>query len=444
MTPSPRPIVYQQRRQRLAQRMNGGALVLHGGSVQTRSNDTEFRFRPDSDFYYLTGLVEPGAVFVFRPGHDPESTLFVRPRDAEAEVWSGRRKGPQGVVDEGRAEQAFDVAQLKQELPRLLEGASTVYIPLGRARSVERSVLSAVQLLRRRNRDGQRAPESLTHVEALLGPERLVKDEAAIEDLRRAVEISSLAHMDAMRFCRPDRFEYEIEAIMDCRFRMAGSTGPGYTSIVGGGDNATILHYVENSSRLQGGDLLLIDAGCEWEQFTGDITRTFPVNGTFSGAQRELYQLVLAANVAAIEQCRVGASINGIHRDCVARLAQGLLDLGLLQGSLDEIIENKQYRRYYMHRTSHWLGADVHDVGPYTVDQVDVPLAPGHALTIEPGLYVAAGDTEAPAAFRGIGIRIEDDVLVREDGPEVLSHAVPKAIDELEAIVGSADAITFG
>lgn len=423
--------------------MQGGVLVLHAGSLQTRSNDTEFRFRPDSDFYYLTGLAEPGAVFVFRPGHDPESVLFVRPRDAKAEVWSGRRKGPDGVVEEGRADKAFELTHLNRELPGLLDGASTVFLPLGRHRSLERSVLTATQTLRRRNRDGKRPPESLTQVDALLGPDRLVKDEAAVAALRHAVDLSARAHVDAMRFARPGRFEYEIEAIMECRFRMSGSTGPGYTSIVGAGANATILHYIENESELRDGELLLIDAGCEWEQFTGDITRTFPINGRFTSVQRQLYDLVLATNVAAIEQCVVGGSINAIHRDCLRQLSQGLLDLGLLQGSLDEVLEAKKYERFYMHRTSHWLGADVHDVGAYTINATDVPFEPGHVLTVEPGLYIAADDDTVPAAFRGIGIRIEDDVLIRDAGPEVLSHGVPKAVAEIEALVGTAESITF-
>ncbi|MCA9637671.1 MAG: aminopeptidase P N-terminal domain-containing protein [Myxococcales bacterium] len=437
--PSPSPAVYRARRQRIAERIGeGAALILHGGQSRIRSNDTEHRFRPDSNFHYLSGLSEPGAVLVVRPGRDPEFALFVRPRDPQAEIWSGRRIGPEQARAVYGADAAWPIGELAAQLPRLLDGCATVHLPFAAYEALDRQVFAAIDHLRRRNRYGDVAPERLEDARALLGEDRIIKDAGALGSLRRAVDISARGHLAALRACRPGLYEHELEALLEYHFRRLGSSGPGYGSIVGTGDNATILHYVDNCCRLEEGHLVLIDAGAEWDYFTGDITRTFPVSGRFTPAQRDLYAIVLAANEAGIREAQVGSTVDSIYHVCLRTLCQGLRDLGLVDGDLDGILEDEaRYIGYTRHRHSHWLGADVHDAGHYCFHREPRPLQPGMVLTIEPGLYIAADDERAPAELRGTGIRIEDDVLIQAAGPEVLTHLVPKGIDELEAIVGS-------
>jgi Xaa-Pro aminopeptidase len=445
MAPRPRPSLdaYVQRRARVAQtlRDQSAALILYGGALATRANDTEFRFRPDSDFHYLTGLEEPGAVMVLRPSLDSaeavDFTLFVRPRDREAEVWSGRRIGPGGAVDHFGASAAHEIAELDERLPKLIDGCETVYLPLGRWPELDAALLRATTQLRRRNREGATPPFRYGEVADLLGEERLLKDPAALESLRRAIDISAAGHVAAMRRTRPGMWEYEVEALLEYEFRRRGSTGPGYGSIVGAGDNATILHYVDNRDRLRDGDILLIDAGAEWDYFSGDITRSWPVNGRFRPEQQAVYEVVLEANLAGIRQAVVGSNIDAIHEACLDVLCRGIADLGLIRSPAAQIRDEKLYRKFYMHRTSHWLGVDVHDAGRYTLGGSPRPLAPGQVLTIEPALYIAADTDDVPEGFRGIGVRIEDDVLIGSAGPEVLTAAVPKSIAELESIIGS-------
>jgi Xaa-Pro aminopeptidase len=437
--------VYRLRRERIcaALRSAGDALVLHGGKLQTRANDTEYRFRPDSDFHYLTGLSEPGAILVLRAGRtaaEDSFVLFVRKRDRDAEVWSGRRIGPEGAKSHYQADEAFPLSALATELPKLLDGVRAVHLPLGRYGDLDRKILTANKILRRKNREGRRPPIGLFDSAELLGEERIVKDDAALASLRHAVALSAHAHREAMLNTRPGQFEYEVEARLEYEFRKAGSSGPGYGSIVGGGDNATILHYVDNCDRLEDGSILLIDAGAEWDYFSGDITRSWPVNGKFTAAQRDVYEIVLAANRLGIEMSRVGENINGIHDACLRRLCEGLKELHLIDKgeSLDAIIEQELYKPWYMHRTSHWLGVDVHDAGDYCREGTPRPLAPNYVLTIEPALYIPADDEVAAPELRGIGIRVEDDVRVTDDLPEVLSATCPKTVEELEAIIGSA------
>jgi Xaa-Pro aminopeptidase len=445
LRPRPSLEAYADRRARVAQQLSSApgsaALLLHGGCLTTRANDTEFRFRPDSDFHYLTGLEEPGAVMVLRPKPDGldgfDFVLFVRPREREAEIWTGRRIGPNGAIERFGASEAFELDELDERLPKLLDGCETVYLPLGRWPELDAALLRATAQLRRRNREGSTPPLRYGEAADLLGEDRLVKDRAGLDSLRRAIDISAAAHVAAMRQTQPGMWEYEVEALLEYEFRRRGSSGPGYGSIVGGGDNATILHYVDNRDRLRDGDILLIDAGAEWDYFSGDITRSWPINGRFRPEQRALYEVVLAANLAGIARAVVGSSIDAIHDACVQVLCEGIAELGLIEGSAERIREEKLYRKFYMHRTSHWLGVDVHDAGRYTLGGTPRPLAPGHVLTIEPGLYIAADLDDVPDGFRGIGIRIEDDVLIGPDGPEVLTAGVPKAVDELEAIIGT-------
>lgn len=430
---------YEARRARISGTLGDGALVLYGGELKSRSNDTEYRFRPDSDFHYLTGVCEPGAVMVLRPGHDTPFTLFVRPRDPEAEVWSGRRIGPEGAIEKHAADAAHPLDELPEELPKLLDGAREVHVPLGRHRRLGNLVLRAIANLHRHNRTGQTPPEALRDARVTLGEDRVIKDDAALKALRHAVDITVDAHLQGMRGTRPGMYEYEIEAILEHAFRRRGSTGPGYGSIVGSGDNATILHYVENDAMMRDGELLLVDAGAEWELFSGDLTRTYPVGGRFTPDQRALYDVVLRANRAGIEKATVGSNIDAIHDRCLHILCEGLIDLGLVAGSVDTVIEQGSYKKYYPHRTSHWLGADVHDAGYYCLHGQPRPLQDRMVLTVEPGLYVPADDDKAPESLRGCGIRIEDDVLVREEGPEVLTHRAPKDPDALESLVGSGE-----
>jgi Xaa-Pro aminopeptidase len=445
MSAGPRPSVevYAERRARIAStlRRDRAALLLHGGELRTRANDTEFRFRPDSDFHYLCGLEEPGAVMLLRPGAsegEVDFRLFVRPRDREAEVWSGRRVGPEGAVERFGAGEAFPLTELDERLPGLVDGCDMVYLPIGRWPSLDATLARAVASLRRHNREGRTPPWRYGEAADLVGEDRIIKDHAALDSLRRAVDITAAAHVAAMRRARPGMGEYEIEALIEYEFRRRGSTGPGYASIVGCGDNATILHYVDNRDRLCDGEILLIDAGAEWDYFSADITRSWPVSGSFSPEQRAVYEVVLAANLAGIERAKVGSDIEVIHEACLDILCEGIAQLGLIDAPLAQIRDEKLYRRFYMHRTSHWLGVDVHDAGRYTLGGKPRPLAPGHVLTIEPGLYIAADTEDVPEGFRGIGVRIEDDVLITPEGHEVLTAAAPKAIDELEAIIGTA------
>lgn len=441
-TPHPSLPAYAERRARIAARLfeEDAALLLYGGELRTRANDTEFRFRPDSDFHYLTGLEEPGAFALLRPGETADQadlTLFVRPRDPEAETWTGRRIGVEGAKEQFGATRAFELGDLDERLPELLDGRRCVYLPIGRWPTLDAALQRAMHSLRRHTRDGKSPASHYGEVADLLGEDRLLKDAAALASLRRAIEITAAGHVAAMRATRPGLWEYEIEALIEYEFRRRGSSGPGYGSIVGVGDNATILHYVDNCDRLEAGQLLLVDAGAEADYFTGDITRTWPVSGKFTPEQRDLYEVVLAANLAGIELARVGGDLLAIHTRCVEVLTGGLVELGLLEGSVERAIETKDYRRFYLHRTSHWLGIDVHDVGRYSLAGKQRMLTPGHVFTIEPGLYVPANCDEVPAGFRGLGIRIEDDILITELGCEVLSAAVPKQVVELEAIIGS-------
>lgn len=440
--PHPDLETYAERRTRIARRLHAenAALVLYGGELRTRSHDTEFRFRPDSDFHYLTGLEEPGAFAVLVPseqGDHAELTLFVRPRDPDAEVWSGRRIGPEGACDHFGAKDAFAVDGLDEGLRRLLDGRSCVYLPLGRWAILESSLGRALTWLRRHNRDGRNPPARYGEVADLLGEDRLLKDPSALASLRKAIEISAAGHVAAMRTTKPGLWEYEVEALIEYEFRRRGSTGPGYGTIVGAGDNATILHYVDNCDRLVAGEVLLIDAGAEWDYFSGDITRSWPVSGKFTPEQRDLYEVVLEANLAGIELAQVGGDLLAIHEACVRTLSAGMVELGLLEGPVERVIESKDYQRFYLHRTSHWLGVDVHDAGRYTLDGKPRMLTPGHVFTVEPGLYVPRSCEDVAEGFRGLGIRIEDDVLITETGNEVLSAAVPKRVVELEAIIGS-------
>ncbi len=413
----------------------GSVAVIASAPEAVRSNDTHYRYRQDSDFYYLTGFDEPEAIAVLLPAHEEHRyVLFVRPRDPERETWDGRRAGVEGARELHGADAAFPFADFKEKLPELLNGARNVYYRLGANAELDTLLVKEITAMRARGRLF-RAPDSITDPGVILGEMRLVKSAAEIELMQRAADIAAEAHTEAMRAARPGVWEYEIEALIEYVFRRGGASAPAYTSIVGGGANATVLHYVTNDAQLRDGDLLLIDAGAEYQTYASDITRTFPVNGRFTAAQREIYTVVLEAQEACIGMVRPGVSVEDLNTRAVELLTEGMVRLGLLAGEAAKLIEEKEYKKFFMHGIGHYLGMDVHDVGLYKVDGRPRPLAPGVVITVEPGLYVGADAESVPDRFRGVGVRIEDDVLVTADGCRVLTDKVPKQIDEIEALM---------
>ncbi|HEY6822647.1 MAG TPA: aminopeptidase P N-terminal domain-containing protein [Burkholderiales bacterium] len=427
---------YAERRRRLAGAMGAGVAVIATAPERPRNRDSYFPYRFDSHFYYLTGFPEPEAVLVVVGGPQARSILFCREKSPERELWEGLRFGPEGARERFGIE-AQAIGALDETLEQLVENQPALYYPVGATPEWDARAMRWLNAVRARSRTGVTAPERLQDVRSLIDEMRLFKDEEELGIMRRAATISSAAHRRAMRATRPGKMEYEIEAELLYEFRRQGAQFPAYWPIVAGGANACVLHYVSNDAPLSDGDLLLIDAGCELDGYASDITRTFPVNGRFTQAQRDVYELVLSAQLAAIEKVRAGNAWNDPHDAAVRVLAQGLIDLGLLQGSLAETLEKETYKRFYMHRTGHWLGLDVHDAGEYKQSGAWRKLAPGMTLTVEPGLYIRPAE-DVPASLAGIGIRIEDDVLVMAGGCEVLSAEAPKRIDDLEALVRDA------
>ena len=427
---------HARRRAELMRRMGPDAVALFVAPPEaTRSNDTTFPYRQSSDLMYLTGFPEPESALVIAPGADKErSILFVRERNPEREQWEGRRAGPEGALADLGVDAAYPIAELDQKLPELIAHTQDLYYALGVDPAMDARVAAAIHRMRLRERHVGPPPERLVDPRTLVGEMRLVKTPDELDVLRRAAAITSEAHTAAMAAARPGGHEYELQALVEYTFRKQGASGPGYSTIVGAGDNATILHYVENRDALSKGDLVLIDAGAELDGYTADVTRTFPVDGRFTPPQRDVYEIVLAAQKQAIEATVVGATVDEIHDSVVACLTDGMVSLGLLKKPAKARIKDKKFRRYYMHRTSHWLGMDVHDVGAYTQKRQARPLEPGMVLTIEPGLYIRAADERAPAKLRGIGVRIEDDILVTDKGPRSLTDATPKEIDDVEAV----------
>jgi Xaa-Pro aminopeptidase len=416
------------------EKMDGGVALLFAATEKVRSNDTTFKFRQDSNFHYLTGFPEPEAAMLLLPDHpDHQVVMFVRPRDRERETWDGRRAGPEGAKPNYRADASYTIDQLPEVLPQLLENVDRLHYTMGRDSLHDPQVFAALDQVKAKVRQGIRCPSLFLDPSALINEMRLKKTDEEKDRMRRAAEISAQAHRVAMQSLRPGMYEYEIEAILEYTFRRLGSSGPAYTTIAGSGVNATILHYIENESVCRDGELLLVDAGAEFEGYSADITRTFPVNGTFSPAQREVYEIVLDAQLKAIDRVRPGVDFDEVHQTALRALVEGMVKLGILEGDPGKLIEEEAYKPYYMHRTGHWLGLDVHDVGSYRNGEDWRKLEPGMVLTVEPGLYFAEDLTEVPASYRGMGIRIEDDVLVTEGEPEVLTGATPKTVAEVEA-----------
>ena len=432
-----KPGDFKQRRKRFMRQMKKhGVAILASAPASIRNRDVEYPYRQHSDFHYLTGFHEPEAVAVMAPGRKQgEYILFCRPYDPEKAIWTGRHAGLEGALEDHGADEAFPIDELEERLPELLENRARVYFSIGHDAELDHAVMAAVNEVRGRSRSGVEAPYEFIAIEHLLHEQRLIKAPEEIRIMRRAAEVSVQGHLRAMRVCKPGLREYEIEAELAHEFASRGMRSQAYPSIVAGGANACVLHYTENDAILRDGDLLLIDAGAESENYAADITRTFPINGKFSNAQRLIYQLVLEAQLAAIDAVRPGRTWNEPHDAAVKVLTRGLVRLGLLEGKTSKLIKDEAYKRFYMHRTGHWLGMDVHDVGAYRLDGKWRAFEPGMVLTVEPGLYIAPDCDDVDPIWRGIGIRIEDDVLVTEGGCEVLTAALPKTVADIEAFM---------
>ena len=427
---------FTRRRKRLMQMMDKDSVaILPAAPIRMRNRDVEYPYRPDSDFFYLTGFSEPEAVMVLVPGREHgEYILFCRENDPVMETWNGPRAGQDGAMEQYGADDSFPIDDIDDILPGLLENKSRVFYTMGIHKDFDQRLIGWVNRLREQSRAGIHTPGEFVAMEHHLHDMRLYKSSFEITRMRKAAKISAKAHIRAMQTCKPNMNEYQIEAELQHQFGSQGARFPAYSSIVGGGTNSCILHYVENSATLNDGDILLIDAGCEVECYASDISRTFPVNGVFSKEQRALYQLVLDAQYAAIEQVQPGNHWNQPHEAAVKVLTKGLIKLGLIKSTPAKAIKEELYKSFYMHRTGHWLGMDVHDVGDYKIEGEWRVLEPGMVLTVEPGLYIAPMKGVAKK-WHNIGIRIEDDVLVTKNGPDVLSKNAPKEIDEIEALM---------
>jgi Xaa-Pro aminopeptidase len=429
-------VPYTRRRAQLAQLIGNGVAIVPTAPERARNRDAHYPYRYDSYFYHLSGFTEPEAVVVVVAGEKPRNLLFCREKNEEREIWDGFRYGPAAARETFAFDETYTIDQLDKLMPDLLADQPVVYAHLGGDSAWDARVLGWVNEVRGRARMGVAAPRDIADIHTLLDDMRLIKDADELTTLRRAAEISTGAHVRAMRAARAGVTEYQIEAELLHEFRRLGAQSPAYTSIVASGANACVLHYVGNQATLKDGELLLIDAGCELDGYASDITRTFPVNGRFSAPQKAVYELVLAAQAAAIAEVKPGNPWNAPHDAAVKVLAQGFIDLKLLSGSLAEVLEKESYRRFYMHRTGHWLGLDVHDAGDYKRDGQWRALQPGMVLTVEPGCYIRPG-AGVPAEFSNIGVRIEDDAVVTAGGCEILTTAAPKTVGDIEALMAA-------
>jgi Xaa-Pro aminopeptidase len=429
--------MFANRRREFMKQMKGGVAFFASAPVRVRNGDVDYDFRQDSDFYYLTGFEEPESFCVLAPGHPKhEFVLFVRPRDKEKEIWNGLRAGVEGAIQKYGAELAHPIGRIDEYLPEFLENALLLYYQINKNPEWDRKVFAMVDFIRDKYRSGIYPPAEIVDPSRILESMRAIKSADEVKILHKAVEISARAHTAAMKAARPGMHEYEIQAILEYVFRSNGSSRNGYPSIVGSGPNTCILHYTENNRVMNHGDLLLVDAGAEFGYYTGDITRTYPVNGKFSPEQKAVYEVVLDAQKKAIHAARPGINFAQVHAIAAEALTEGMIHLGLLSGTLQENLENTTYSKYFMHRTGHWLGIDVHDTGMYRNGNQWRELEPGMVMTVEPGIYV--GDQNE--RFRNIGVRIEDDVLITESEPFVLSKSCPKEISDLEELIGTGNA----
>ncbi|MCC6573558.1 MAG: aminopeptidase P N-terminal domain-containing protein [Planctomycetes bacterium] len=451
--------IFKRRRAEFMKRMVGGVAVIPAQSMRLRNGDVYFEYRQDSDFFYLTGFEEPGSLAILTPGHaEHKFVLFVPPRDKTMEIWNGRRAGPEGAKSVYGADAAFAIEEIEKVLPDYVKNNKVLYVHLGDDDEFEKRVMGWLNKVRAMKRQGHNAPTELHDPSEILHEMRLIKNDDDLGFMRAAGKLGSAGHRAAMAATRPGMFEYQVQAEFEYACKKGGSQRLGYPSIVASGDNANILHYHENNMVCKDGDLILMDAGCEVAMYTSDITRCWPVNGKFSAAQKEVYEWVLKAQLASIDKCRPGVPFMDVHWKSVEVLTEGMVAMGLLKGDpkkiiadqkqWDEDVKNKKkdpkndkapksYREFYMHNTSHWLGMDVHDVGVYRYGEKWRELAPGCVLTVEPGIYIAAERDDVPAKYKGIGVRIEDDVLVTKGDPEVLTKDAPKTVSEIEAVMAA-------
>lgn len=409
--------------------------IIPSAREATRSNDTQYRFRQDSDFLYLTGFEEPEAIAVVTPGREQKFRLFVRPRDPDREIWDGRRAGVEGAKAEYGADEGLPIVEFDEKLQDILDGAEKLYYRLGVNSDLDDTIIRQIARMRALNRKPIHPPQIIIDPSTIVHEMRVLKSPEEIELMQKAADIAAEAHVEAMKAARPGMKEYEIEALIEQIFRRLGAAAPAYTSIVGAGVNATVLHYINNDGELKDGDLILIDAGAEYKGYASDITRTFPINGRYTKAQREIYDLVLEAQMACVEMVRPGTTHDQLKSHSIAVLTKGMVRLGLLNGDPAELIKEKKYEQFYMHGLGHMLGIDVHDVGRYYFDKKSRALEPGVVMTVEPGIYINPNTKDIPEQYLGIGIRIEDDVLCTDNGPRVLTNKVPKKADEIEALM---------
>jgi Xaa-Pro aminopeptidase len=429
------------RRPQLAEFMkrmeSNSVAIIPSASEAYRSNDSNYRYRQDSDFYYLTGFEEPESIAVVAPSREPQYTLFVRPRDPEREIWDGRRAGVDGAVSQYGADAAFTITEFREKLSDIINNTTNLYYRIGAPGNTELDEMIVTEMRRMRilGRKKINPPQAIVDAGTILHEMRLIKSDEEIEIMQRAADIAAEAHVEAMKTAKPGMKEYEIEALVEYIFRRSGAYAPAYTSIVGAGANATVLHYINNDGVLNDGELLLIDAGAEYRGYASDITRTFPINGRFTKAQRDIYDLVLETQMACVEMVRPGTSGDELKNRSIEMLTEGMVRLGLLKGDPKKLIEEEKYKQFYMHGLGHFLGLDVHDVGRYYEKDESRRLEPGMVMTVEPGLYIAPDTKDIPDQYRGIGVRIEDDVLVTQNGPRVLSRKAPKQPEEIEELM---------
>jgi len=409
--------------------------IIPGAREATRSNDTHYRFRQDSDFFYLTGFEEPEAIAVVKPSEDDKYTLFVRPRDPEREIWDGRRAGVEGAMSEFGAHAAFPISEFNAKLREKLDDTDILYYRLGVNRELDDTIIRELTSMRGWNRKPIHPPQTIVDVASIVHEMRVMKSAEELEIMQTAADIAAEAHVEAMKAARPGMQEYQIEALIEQIFRKRGAAGPAYTSIVGAGPNATVLHYINNDGELRDGDLVLIDAGAEYKGYASDITRTFPINGRYTKAQREIYDLVLKAQMSCVEMVRPGVTHEQLKQHSIEVLTEGMVQLGLLKGEPEELIRQNKHEQFYMHGLGHMIGIDVHDVGRYYFDKESRPLEPGVVMTVEPGIYISTDTKDVPEKYLGIGVRIEDDVLCTNNGPRVLTNKVPKQAEEIEELM---------
>ena len=418
--------------------------IIPAAREAVRSHDTNYRYRQNSDLFYLTGFEEPEAIAVIAPAREKKFTLFVRPRDLDQEIWYGYRAGVEGARRDYSADEAFTIDQFDAKLTEILDGPRVLYYAFGHTDSgIDQKIIQQLTMMRESNRKPFEPPATIIDPSTILHEMRVLKSPEEIEVMQRAADIAAEAHVEVMKTARPGMMEYEVEAMVEAYFRKAGASGSSYTSIVGAGGNATILHYIDNKDELKDGDLLLLDAGAEYKGYASDITRTFPINGKFTDAQREIYDLVLKTQKSCVDMVRPGVRLEDLKTHSIELLTEGMVELGLLKGDPRQLIKEKKYLQFYMHNLGHYLGIDVHDAGKYYFKGESRPAEAGMVMTIEPGLYISPDTSRIPEGFNkgipakylGIGVRIEDDVLVTENGSRVLTHKVPKEREEIEALM---------